>query len=306
MPPPATLPTPAPDADIACPSLDTFRHGGVATPYRPQPTGLCPSRCEALVRVIEAAPQVRRRHQFFIWSQGSLQDLLPHRLAVCGAYQRRRKELVHDAFHSVVLPEAMLEVLGDGRSALMRSVGNAWVEGGGRALTLEMAPLVGNEPIAANRADPATAQRGLLLDCGIEQLLVHGVSRPQRPMEIESLFVFATPGARAAPQHALHLELLLPSLHSTWRRVQALEDDLSLSPSRGGRGPAHGALSAREREILAGLCEGLSNQRVADRLGISPLTVKNHVQTILRKLGVANRTQAVASALSLELLTRDA
>ena len=41
-------------------------------------------------------------------------------------------------------------------------------------------------------------------------------------------------------------------------------------------------------------------------LGISPLTVKNHVQSILRKLGVANRTQAVATALNLGLLSHDA
>lgn len=258
------------------------------------------------MRVVEAAPHVRRRHQFFIWSQGCLQSLLPHQLAVCGAYRRERKQLAYDTFHSVVLPAAVLELLGDGRTALMRMLGAAWVEGGGRALAVEMATPIGSKPAALNATDPSAAQRELLLDCGIGQLLLHGVSRPQRPDEIESLFVFATPRVCITPQHALHLELLLPSLHSTWRRVQGLEGDLRRPGAPAGQGPAHSALSARERDILAGLCEGLSNQQVGERLGLSPLTVKNHVQSILRKLGVANRTQAVASAMSLGLLARDA
>ncbi|MFZ0161390.1 MAG: LuxR C-terminal-related transcriptional regulator [Kineosporiaceae bacterium] len=53
-------------------------------------------------------------------------------------------------------------------------------------------------------------------------------------------------------------------------------------------------LSGREREVLSLLAEGLSNQRIAERLYLSPLTVKVHLRTIYSKLGVGSRTQAVA------------
>jgi DNA-binding NarL/FixJ family response regulator len=55
-------------------------------------------------------------------------------------------------------------------------------------------------------------------------------------------------------------------------------------------------LTAREREILALLAEGLSNRAVGERLGISERTVKFHVGEILARLGASNRAQAVAIA----------
>ncbi len=54
------------------------------------------------------------------------------------------------------------------------------------------------------------------------------------------------------------------------------------------------SLTPREREILALIDEGLSNQEIADRLYVGRSTVKNHVHNILSKLHVKRRTQAVA------------
>lgn len=56
-------------------------------------------------------------------------------------------------------------------------------------------------------------------------------------------------------------------------------------------------LSAREAEVLELVTQGLSNQRIGERLFISEETVKSHVRAILRKLGVQDRTQAVSFAL---------
>lgn len=57
-----------------------------------------------------------------------------------------------------------------------------------------------------------------------------------------------------------------------------------------------GTLSEREREVLALMAEGLSNQTIGDKLTISEKTVKTHVSNILAKLGVADRTQAAVLA----------
>ena len=57
-----------------------------------------------------------------------------------------------------------------------------------------------------------------------------------------------------------------------------------------------GALTGREREVLAQIADGRSNREIARRLGVSEKTVKTHVSSVLAKLGVADRTQAALLA----------
>jgi two-component system nitrate/nitrite response regulator NarL len=57
-------------------------------------------------------------------------------------------------------------------------------------------------------------------------------------------------------------------------------------------------LSARECEVLALIVQGYSNQEIGEDLGIARNTVKNHLRSILAKLGVRNRAQAAAYAVS--------
>ena len=63
-------------------------------------------------------------------------------------------------------------------------------------------------------------------------------------------------------------------------------------------------LSEREREVLALIADGLSNHQIAARLVLSPLTIKVHVRNIFAKLGVTNRTHAVARGRALGMLSR--
>ena len=61
--------------------------------------------------------------------------------------------------------------------------------------------------------------------------------------------------------------------------------------------PAPGLdLTERERAVLALMVEGLNNTQIAERLTVSPSTVKSHVSNILSKLGISSRTEAVAIA----------
>ncbi len=55
-------------------------------------------------------------------------------------------------------------------------------------------------------------------------------------------------------------------------------------------------LTARERDVLAKISQGLSNKRIARALAISPETVKSHVKHIFLKLEVGTRAEAVSRA----------
>ena len=56
-------------------------------------------------------------------------------------------------------------------------------------------------------------------------------------------------------------------------------------------------LSDRKSEVLEALCQGMSNKEMVEVLFVSPETIKSHVSTVIGKLGVKDRTQAVISAI---------
>jgi NarL family two-component system response regulator LiaR len=74
-----------------------------------------------------------------------------------------------------------------------------------------------------------------------------------------------------------------------------------ISATRKPQKPGHD-LTPREREVLALMVEGMSNPEIAERLVVSRSTVKFHVSSILAKLGVSSRTEAVSYALQNKII----
>jgi len=86
-----------------------------------------------------------------------------------------------------------------------------------------------------------------------------------------------------------------------------LRRSLRRTANGNGNGAQNGdvALSPREREILALLAAGRTQDEIASALVISPKTVATHIQHLLAKLGVHSRAQAVSAAFRLGLVEPD-
>ena len=113
---------------------------------------------------------------------------------------------------------------------------------------------------------------------------------------------------RAAVAGEVHLDPAIAGIVARGLRDRSGGGPATGGPSRSGsagasssRGRPSGraslaSLTGREREVLAGVARGLSNQAIADELGITERTARTHVSNILAKLGLTSRTQAALFA----------
>jgi transcriptional regulator EpsA len=247
---------------------------------------LPPERLESLLLNIDTSMRVHSRHQLFGWAQGMLQSLVKHELLVCALRGPRPTAYQVDCLASPWIdPEKVAEAFRRDAALLAHLVAD-WTGA-------EYHPVVygaGGGSLA--RGAFATELQRL----GAESVISHGTyDSLGRPV---SLFVLAAIPGDLGSEHAFLLELIVPYLHLAWMRSQ-LRAPLEES---GASAKSVDPLTAREKEILRWIHLGKSNFEIGTILGISPLTVKNHVQKILRKLNVQNRTHAVGRALELRIL----
>jgi transcriptional regulator EpsA len=238
---------------------------------------------ELFVRAAEVSVDIRRRYQFFLWSQGELQGLIPHGVLICGMRDGATQRLLTDSFSGAVMAEAQIDHL-TREDGLFARTWALWQAGGGEPCHCSAAS---NGRLAELRAE--------LEHLDMTDALFHGVYGPER--QTVGFFGFLGIGKTIDRARAVQrLRLLAPYLHASFLRMLVFDGANSKAMQ------AAQLLSAREREILAYLHEGKSNAQIAQELTISPMTVKNHAQNIYKKLRVQNRVQAVAKGLTLKLV----
>lgn len=246
---------------------------------------------EYLLRVIESALQVRDLQQFFLWTQGQVQALLPHQVMLCMQFDASDVLVRLECLHGGVLGDAVLRQLCEPNDGL----------------ALRLARHCRDDPrlpalSGGRRAGDAALElfRRELRLAGFDSVLLHGSGRLAGA---NTLFALCGGAARPTPRHAYFLALLLPHLHMALLRLSAGGRAVTSTTTAKGAGAAIARpLSARETDILGWLRQGKSNYEIGRILGISALTVKNHLQRIYRTLGVSNRTHALARCLALDLL----
>ncbi len=243
---------------------------------------------ESIVLHLDASLRVHARAHFFSWTQGLLQSLIRHELLVCTLCHGKPPAFRADGFSMSAPDPAVFSDLFLRDSSVAPSLLKAWEERRFQPVTLDL------EAGAAHGALGNGAFARELQRAGATQLLSHGVHDADG--RALSLFTFACRPGSIGPRQTYLAQLLVPAMHAAWARTQ-----VTRAPASGDKLSGGNVLTVRELDILKWIYLGKSNFEIGAILNISPLTVKNHVQKILRKLNVVNRTQAIGKALELRI-----
>ena len=262
---------------------------------------LTPDETEQLVFTIQSSLQIRRRYQFYIWAQSRLHAMIPHDILVCGHFDPARRAIAYDCFSTFPVAQTLVAHLYDPLDGVMPMLVKMWNQTDRLPCTLDQ---------AGDDSD-GDRLRELLSEQCVGEFVAHGTLSPH-DSGVATFFCFAQLSGELIPthikreqralsaRHSFMIELLMPYLHSTYQRTI-----VTTSVADGARADTNIAgitITDREVEILGWVRQGKSNLEIGVLLQISPLTVKNHVQKILRKLGAANRAQAVSKALDFGLI----
>jgi transcriptional regulator EpsA len=240
---------------------------------------------DVLLANIETAVRVKKRSDFFSWVQGVFQGIMAHEVLVCAIADRAPRSYRMEWMASRPIDESRFAELCDGTGALMHRLIALWEQGGHRPLLLK----------GSSGADSAHGIAAEIQRLELDNVAAHGI--PDAEGYAACFFSFSKLPGGLRPEHATALELIVPYLHASWARAVC---DAGKQPA-GNLIVARQILTGREVEILTWVEQGKSNNEIAQILGISHLTVKNHVQKILRKLNVQNRAQAVAKGITMNL-----
>ena len=95
---------------------------------------------------------------------------------------------------------------------------------------------------------------------------------------------------------------LLARIEAVLRRVNWQKEKLAKTEKNLNKDVNIEVLTPKEKEVLALVAKGASNQEIADKLCVRDVTVKTHLNSIFKKLKVTNRTQAVLLAMQIDLI----
>jgi len=241
-----------------------------------------------LHHALSTALPVRQRSELFMWSQGPLQTCVPHALLTCILFDAQGHVVHHDSFYSTLIDAKTLEAATASEGGLGVDLARYCQQQGQTLLHVDSA-LVPKGPLSGAAAPAALQQR--CKQWALGPALV--VSTAAIAGSLSSCFVFFRLANPALPLHHDFAALLLPHLHLALCRSWTAKED-----SERRLTDEAWALTNRQLEILNWVQQGKTNFEIALILNVSPLTVKNHLQKLFKRLDVHNRTQAVAKIMA--------
>lgn len=243
------------------------------------------------LEVIAESLRVSQRSHLFNWLQGGVQYLLGHELLICGIkstdhdhydyeYFTSTRYFADDHFNNVIKQN----------TGLINQALSIW-----KNTTLPI--YVTHKIKAADFSNHSIVNfaEDDLKNSELFHFVAHGFGDSHS--KISTFFVFARLTKTLNANQALILELLMPHLHCVLLRVTSNKGNNVLNINKATK-----KITDRESEVLQWVHMGKTNWEISTILNVSPLTVKNHVQNILRKLDVQNRGQAAVKAAKLGLV----
>ena len=217
----------------------------------PPVAGLTARDLEYFIRVIEASLLVTTRSQYFLWAQGALQSLLPHRLLVC-IFRGPSNDLRVEKFADYTVPSAHLDELSCRQSGLIVRMVDAWRRGDGQPSVIS--PGTNGALYAAFGDDLARYELdNAALHCTLD---VKG--------EPHSEFLLARIPEPLGARYAYLLQLLTPYMHGALMRTQLVERHAPASART-----TLSVLTEREAEILQWVQHGKSNSEICSSVCVN-------------------------------------
>ena len=251
------------------------------------------------MEIIHDSLAIESHRELLHWLQGGVQELVPHTvlIAAWGNF------LSGQIFLDVVSPLPSLRTTSVSTGLvlpfLLRTF-ETWKKAGSEPVSFQL----GRD--AFDNEAPEISDNAAAKDLSLMRwVVVHGM-RDERG-DTECLYVFLKDALFVDLFDAKGVELLLPFVDAAFRRVSHLPmqrfitpenaelvdatqqpDTQHVTPPR-----AFDGLTLREQEIMRWVSLGKSNPEIGRILCVSPVTVRNHLYRIFRKLGAINRAQAV-------------
>ncbi len=241
--------------------------------------------------VITESLRISQRTQLFNWLQGELQYLLGHEVMIFGI-----KSSENDAYHfeyftsTRYFNDEQLSNVIEQDTGLISQIIKIW-----RETTLPLFVTNQENIEDFSHFSVINFNEDIVKNSELKNFVMHGFGDSHS--KISSVVIFGRLHKFPSINLGNILELIMPHLHCALVRVTSSRSNVVINAAA-----IANIMTKRESEILQWLHMGKTNWEISSILDISQLTVKNHVQNILRKLDVQNRSQAAVKAAKLGLI----
>jgi transcriptional regulator EpsA len=240
-----------------------------------------------ILAIITDGMPIASHSELLSWLQGGLQQFLPHDVLISAWGDFTAWRLRLDVISP--LPGARTEWIARCENFTRCRINSAlnllflrWGDNGRRPFVVSAKELLSIRKCTCPLIEAVQPMR---------TILVHGMHDERGTFDSLYMLLSWKP-PRHSEQRTLRIaDFLIPQVDIALRRVASLPNAETTSVKR-PNGESVG-LTTREREIVDWICRGKINSEIGAALNISTFTVKNHLRRIFKKLGAANRADAV-------------
>lgn len=241
--------------------------------------------------VITESLRISQRTHLFNWLQGELQYLLGHEVMIFGIKSSENDSYHFEYFTSTrYFNEEQFNNVIEKDLGLISQISKIW-----RETTLPLFVTDQEKLDRFNNFSVINFSDPIIKKSELKNFVIHGFGDSHS--KISSIVIFGRLHKLPSINFGNILELITPHLHCALVRITSSRSNVVVNAST-----TPSIMTKRESEILQWLHMGKTNWEISSILDISQLTVKNHVQNILRKLDVQNRSQAAVKAAKLGLI----